>query len=274
MSKTFVFPSIARPSWRYRLYNNMDDNPSYNWRHSGDSLSYYISQYDTMGDGEVQHCADCRVAREDIGDVLASLRLDLHRLAPVVTGTSVEINRAFDAFWDDSVISDDSLALLLSLKPSTYEKPQYVSFSEGKKSAGDSKRHDKRWFEVPRMDSDKSMSNSSDRLEWLMMVWGTENSERRLSLFRYIGNLLKICRAEFPKDCPDYAASMYLKRGKHSVFEGCDTRELIHHYDAIQNFYKAIHSIRWTVESCGRLREQMEWQREHDAKQAAEVVSA
>lgn len=271
MASTFVFPSLARPSWRYRLYSNMDDNPSYNWRHSGDSLSYYISQYDTMGDGETQHCADCRVAREDIGDVVASLRLDLFRLAPVVSGTSVEISRAFDNFWDHSVISDDSLALLLSLKPSTYEKPQYVSFNECKKSSGDSKRHDKRWFEVPRMDSDKNMSHANDRLEWLMLVWGTENTERRLNLFQYIGNLLKICRAEFPKDCPDYAASQYLKRGRHTVFEGCDTRELISNYDAIENFHRAVKTIRWTVESCERRREHMRW--EAEAKTAEAVQS-
>jgi hypothetical protein len=120
------------------------------------------------------------------------------------------------------------------------------------------------------MDSDKSMSNSTDRLEWLMQVWGTENADRRIGLIQYIGNLLKICRAEFAKDCPDYVASSYLKRGKHTVFEGCDTRELVYNYDAIQNFYKAIRTIRWTVESCGRLREQMEWQREHNAKQTVE----
>ena len=51
----FTFRSLANPTHRWAVYNT--ESPAYSWRDQC-RLSRYVSTYDTMGDGEIQHTGE------------------------------------------------------------------------------------------------------------------------------------------------------------------------------------------------------------------------
>lgn len=137
-----TFPSLARPNMRYRLYESYDASPAHNWlRDSG--ISSHVSQFDTMGDGETQHAPEAVVPKTQMLDFLRSFFAIIHLLP------EGELPKCIVRAFCYKSISAETMAFVWSLKYNE-NKTVYVNLSDNKKSTSESKRHDKRWFELKR----------------------------------------------------------------------------------------------------------------------------
>ena len=133
----FKFASLAHPS----KYGYAFDTSAYS---SSSETHYYFRQFETYGDGLIQHSGDWGVTFEYLADYCASLanamlsNLDLVRAAGYAFRPNVDSETlafAASVVWKES---DNS-----------YGKQRYVSMSL-RKMGGESKRHDKRFEEVNR----------------------------------------------------------------------------------------------------------------------------
>lgn len=147
MLQQFDFPSVSRPTIRYRVSRRYRDNEDY--RNVSSRLCSWLKEFDTMGDGNVQHTPDSNVWRDNATDALESLA------AALVPFDRDKLELVTDLQSRDHVPVDYVLFLAaLRPIPETDEayttKTRRFSRTERKVSTSDSKRHDKRWDEVPR----------------------------------------------------------------------------------------------------------------------------
>ena len=153
MSKWFTFPSLARPTWRYRLFVKDADNPAYNWRTMRSGIDSHLSQFDTMGDGEVQHCADCLVQNDDVFDVIMSLGASIHRINLDLNDQEQCESKVLRWFWrSQSAVGPKEIEFARCLKYSDTKRVYYTFTDNGpRKSTNEAKKHDRRWIELPSM---------------------------------------------------------------------------------------------------------------------------
>ena len=239
----FNFPSVAKPSWRYRLYDSVDDNPAHDYRNSSNSLSSNLSQYDTMGDGEVQHSPDCIVPREDFPDVLLSLHLVVDQVEIPKPGESVPSWLA--RFWMhySGEICDKTIKFALSLNPKP-GKPIYYNLSDLKKSTSDLKRHDRRWVQL------YSREENDCPIERVMGVLCGDTRYQNLGLVWYLQTINRIAKY-VDAECATFMVTQYLLRQKYSVLPKGRTEvsEMLENFDRLDRFVDALTTICW-VRKC------------------------
>lgn len=261
MSKAeFRFASIQRPSFRYRIYESSDANPAYDWRRANYCLSTEISQYDTMGDGEVQHSPDCLVQTEDCMDVIESLVHSLHLMRIDIDDSENCESRALRWFWrGESSLSDKLIQFCLGVKYND-KKDQYFTLHDGGKvSSSESKRYDKRWSKLERPnDGDCEI----DRVLKMINAEGSPSGDKPNGTFQLIATVIRI--AELLNDCGTYAAQMWLKRGP-GVFKGVESQKLcnmICYFKYITEFKNSVFEVRrtreWSRERARKLQEASE----------------
>lgn len=133
----FTFPSLAAPNMRWAVYDG--ESPAYRWRDNC-RLSRFVSSFDTMGDGEIQHSGDVCVSNDwrNLSDFVDSI-------IPVVTTVPPEVMDSLrNVFVPYRLPTREQVEFIGKLR---YDdtKYVYVNFEDCKKSTADSKRHDKRW---------------------------------------------------------------------------------------------------------------------------------
>lgn len=140
-----VFPSLAKPSeTAYTWLEHAFDSP---WRYerNRDCLCDAAGWFQTYGDGMVQHSPDRPVVRTDALDYLASM------VAHLYDSHDEETLACVAQHWPHPECHIGRSAVVFALGLRYVEgKRRYYTISDGYKvSSSDSKRHDKRWTEVP-----------------------------------------------------------------------------------------------------------------------------
>jgi hypothetical protein len=203
-------------------------------------ISSHLSQYDTMGDGEVQHSPDCLVQAEDLVDVVASLAASLDRV-PVSVDGEESGTEPIRWFWRaHSEASDKLIAFLLTLKY-VDNKDTYFTFEDGgKKSHSESKRHDKRWHKIERPYSDDKDSAVDRVLRFLHMG----DHHKPFGVIQWVATVQAIARVDDP-DMARSDAAKFLQAC--DCFKGLTRYEIccfLDHYDRITDFKQAVHTMR------------------------------
>jgi len=248
MGKTFTFRSIARPSWRYRLYQTDADNPAHDWRRLRESLCSHISQYDTMGDGEVQHCADCLVSTSDTYDVVVSLASSLHLMPfDLKDREQCVAENVLSWFWrSEPSASDKEIRFALDLKHNEKKDTYYTFKDDGcKKSFSESKRHDRRWMKLRRPSEGEGVVSTV-----MSILFCEESGLKPYGLIQHIATIIRVCQM-VDEEIADHLAQKEL-RGKGSVFESKESSDMLHFFNCmkrITSFRKSIHDLRWVMKA-------------------------
>jgi hypothetical protein len=131
-----VFPSLENSNFRYVL-----DGSHYYDRFDRQQGAVEAARwYDTMGDGNTQHTPLMAVSDSMLADFCFSLCAHLRENPADLADVAKQIYLP--------EISRKQIDFFTALKY-TEGKPRYFSRSELKVSSSDSKRHDKRWEEIP-----------------------------------------------------------------------------------------------------------------------------
>ncbi len=181
---------------------------------TGRPLAYWAVAFYTYGDGLTQHSGSWLVQEEQFRDYCYSLAASM--LSLPVKG---ELQASMRFHWPDKT----SVAKLRFAQSVRYDakKIRYYSMQEQRLSASDSKRHDRRWSEVP---------------SW---ADGTAASMARLIRGDYLGSgVLEEYRLHL--DCYDYnqatPGSPWSQRPEYVLqFSGID-----HSYLEIENAFNAV----------------------------------
>ena len=243
MGKTFVFASVARPTWRYRLFEKDCDNPGYDWRSSRTGIDSHLSQYDTMGDREVQHSPDIPVAGDETYDVVISLGAALHRIKFDLNDETNCEACVLRWFWRrESAAEKAEIEFALSLKYSETKRQWYTFTDNGpRKSTSESKKHDRRWIEVP------STSESVSPIGRVLTILGHDETKcRPHGIINQIATIRAIAKI-VDEQSWQYGAVKELKANS-SIFERCDRTqmfELLTVFERITTFKKSITDLRW-----------------------------
>ena len=136
----FRFVSLEHPDTTAYLVQKAPDFSTRNRYAIG--VAEWAFQYDTYGDGLIQHACEIGVPLERMGDFLASLTTHLLSVPHDVEETV--------KYWPtpELSISYHEVRFLLNLHYDL-DKTRYFNLDEGKVSSSESKRHDKRWAVVP-----------------------------------------------------------------------------------------------------------------------------
>jgi len=139
-----TFKSVSQANIRYVVTKD---------RHDLDNSSFYNSpgcyvdntcfQYDTLGDGEVQHTPEYLVSTQNTEDFMVSLALYISE------NHNSELFKILEHL-EPYGISTEQIKFLYNLKPNSNGKPTYINLQEMKKTTSD-KQYDKRW---EKLDSD------------------------------------------------------------------------------------------------------------------------
>lgn len=116
------------------------------YRFSQRSSVYWASKYDTYGDGMTQHSHELPIHLDDMEDFLASLAVYLTEGAGSDRQIHIEL---VERNWPKNYSLSNQRILFLAGLRQKDGKTTYFSLTENKVSSSDSKRHDKRWVEVP-----------------------------------------------------------------------------------------------------------------------------
>lgn len=137
----FKFASIARPEYGYAINTDRYESA----RH-GRPLSVWAREFQTYGDGMIQHSPDYHVQVDHISDFCASLAAYL--LALPDQEKRGEMLRGLRVYWPDHA-DRRNLAFAYSLKYDEKKRDRYYCLSDRKVSSAESKRHDRRWEQIP-----------------------------------------------------------------------------------------------------------------------------
>lgn len=193
--RTFRFASLASPDKTgYVLCT--DHQALWDVNYGRDTLSYCSGQYDTYGDGLTAHSSTYGVGKDQFGDYCASLAAWL--LEPAANEyQQKEKDEALKSLaWNWPSPSVERIRWLAALKPA--EEKRWYNLSDRKISKSDSKRHDKRWNEVPEAtreiwrDGDVKLSfwgNVTQRVD--RMIWDALDQPRR-KIFEHFAELMHI----------------------------------------------------------------------------------
>ena len=133
-----IFKSIKKENIRYVVTKSHYDVPNSNFYHSpGSYVGNNCFQFDTLGDGEVQHTPLYLVAGADIEDFSVSLAIFISE------NHSIEMWEVLH--YDLSNYFDpEEIKFLYNIRVKE-GKATYINLKEMKKTTAESKRHDKRW---------------------------------------------------------------------------------------------------------------------------------
>ena len=218
----FTFPSLASPNMRWAVYDG--ECPAYSWRDQC-RLSRYVSSFDTMGDGEVQHSGDVCVSNDwrNLSDFVDSIM-------PVVTTVPPEVMDSLrNVFVPYRLPSREQVEFIGKLRYDETKPFTYVNFDECKKSRSDAKRHDKRWSDL-RSHFDGSLQALSSGLS-------------ELDCCKYLDPLQSIYRWAKVYQMSDYScydiARWFTKTGCGNVYAGVEIDEMssfIHKVEAVGDY--------------------------------------
>lgn len=137
--------SLAKPNLRYRLYETYRDVPCDSLRRPAQHISDGVTQFDTYGDGDVQHTHEWLANGAGMANDPADTLLDFLRSVAVVVHDG-KLDTVLDNVWPNrvSLPSRKAIEFAASVKH-TPGKRLYVNFREMKTSRAESKSHDKRW---------------------------------------------------------------------------------------------------------------------------------
>ncbi|MGA2253039.1 MAG: hypothetical protein ABSG53_00120 [Thermoguttaceae bacterium] len=134
----FAFPSLARPDVAYTAGNDSVDWSAY-YRDSHNRIDSWCGEYQTHGDGIVQHSPAYCTMKENMADYLASLAAWLLEHPGDVESIATRFSRSYRVpcmrFYGGIKYRDD--------------KRQWYNYADKKVTTSASKQHDKRWTEVP-----------------------------------------------------------------------------------------------------------------------------
>lgn len=134
----FKFASLAHPA----KYGYAFDTSAYS---SNCETHYYFRQFETYGDGLVQHSGDWGVTFEYLADYCASLAAAMLDNPELVAAAGY----VFGSDSDDAANIAFAAGVAWRESDNGYTKRRYVSI-DLRKMGGDSKRYDKRFVEVNR----------------------------------------------------------------------------------------------------------------------------
>ena len=137
----FRFKSLTRENIVYTFTSDSMEH----WKqayHMTGVVSRHFAEYNTYGDGDVQHTPQTVCHKNNIEDLFASLAAHL-------SVNAEDMAKFFNSLaWPTDRHSERDIRFALSIKYNE-KKRQYFSTQENKVSSADSKRHDRRWNEVP-----------------------------------------------------------------------------------------------------------------------------
>lgn len=134
----FRFDSIARSDSTGYLVDSTESIPASRLR--GDNLADWAQEFETYGDGRVQHAGATFVRVHNGIDFLRSLAVHLMTV-------DHETLLAFAKEWPRPYFSEDRITFYSRLKHRE-DKPQWYSTYDDKVSSRDCWRHDRRWNEI------------------------------------------------------------------------------------------------------------------------------
>ena len=143
MGRQFRFASLQHGATIGYLFDSTEWVPSS--RMGSNAVADWAQQYGTYGDGNVQHEDASFVRTDGMADYLRSLAV--HLLSSRMTAVADDLDAVAHA-WPNHCMGDDALEFALTVKH-RQDKTVYYSLAECKVSSAESKRHDKRWDEIP-----------------------------------------------------------------------------------------------------------------------------
>lgn len=138
---SLIFPSLTREGIAYEIHSAGDYYDSGFFRNPPRFLHDRFVEFQTYGNGLVQHSNSLTVSVDCFVDALASLAKHLFDHPEAV--------QEVEKFWpEDNTRFDKRIQFFSSLKYDE-EKTRYYNESEMKVSASEKKAHDRRWEAVP-----------------------------------------------------------------------------------------------------------------------------
>lgn len=234
----FTFPSIARPNMRYRMYESSQDNPAsgHYGVSRGNPISEYISSFDTMNDGEVQHAPDYLPQVDQIDDFLHSLLAAIHTHRD---GLPVGFDYVFNVHRGEASCDMVRFAKKLKRKPG---ETLYINLSDLKKSGSFERRHDKRWIAV---DSDYMVGGTFEAV--MCVLCQQESPCKPYSFLQSMGLYESLVKADCGFDIWDVARE--IKKGDlFSRMEDRDIREMFQRFLWLSEYARAMRVVKTTRE--------------------------
>jgi len=139
-----IFPSLAKPEKTGYMWIKDGWDVSWRFDRHRDTLIDNACWFDTYGDGMVQHSHEAPLARSEALDYVASLA------SALVANHSEDALACVEHNWPHpkQQIGRDLIVFAQGLRYKE-DKRRYYNKCDRKVSAAESKRHDKRWDEVP-----------------------------------------------------------------------------------------------------------------------------
>ena len=141
MRKDFRFESLTRKETGYSWESNYNAHDNGYFRQPGRCIAPEVNEYQTYGDGMTQHSKSWVVSSDNIQDFLVSLVVFLKDNPDYIETVSGR--------WPHDEIPRDRVRFYEGLRYDPEKHRQLYNNETKKKSSADSKRHDKRWQEVP-----------------------------------------------------------------------------------------------------------------------------
>ncbi len=138
--RRIIFASIAEPNRRYTAHSYRADWKDH-YRSADRHVADWVGWFDTLGDGNTQHTPEVPVPCDWLGDYTASLA------AYLIDAHEEDVAMVAATFYR-STIDLATIRFAASVKYNP-DKRRWYSMDERKISAADSRRHDRRWKEVP-----------------------------------------------------------------------------------------------------------------------------
>jgi hypothetical protein len=166
-----VFRSLHNPAIAYTLHNSSTDLWDSWYRSSHRALAAWAGQFEVYNDYPVQHSHESIVIREQFADYCASLAKGLTDTDPALLQQAGECYALDELIPDKHSRSETKLQFFHAL---IYKetKTQYYNARERRVSTSSSKRHDKRWEELP--------SWADGSAEACYRLWHTDDGPRGL----------------------------------------------------------------------------------------------
>lgn len=135
MSNRYIFPSVARPSVRYVIY----DGSHYVFGFDN-GINPYVKSFDTLGDGEIQHTMDHVVGLGELEDFLDSF----------LRSVKGDRWKEFTEWWPRINEAEDleTIEFAHSVRYDENKMYRYYNLKERKISAAESKKNDRRWDKI------------------------------------------------------------------------------------------------------------------------------
>lgn len=230
----FTFLSLANENHRWAI-DTENESGGYDWTRSGTVISRYVSQFDTIGDGEVQHSPDVCPGN----DFLTSLDFVLS-LTPHLAGMDNEVfervYRIFYCQFPDAELLD----FIRKIKPKEDKYHDYINLRDRKRSTSKSKQYDKRWSKV-----DDWYDGTIDAVFRALYEMGSFRHMDVMQVILYQRHVYRhfgVC---------DYSMGFKLHEDSHTVYSGQNKEDLerfIGRVAMISDYCKA----RWNVNSLER----------------------